>query len=1046
MSGGCSPICKIEVGLPRSLAAGATWGEITIEQVVGSEGTGMAITAAPGMFIGMTLDIEGPDFAIDLSETQLGQFGFEVGGPIILREVVPTDGTANKAKASAHSVYYSSSTGNIDYNVQIRQPDGRYRVRGVGDVTVDPPVVDTDLRCPITQTWQRSRLLGLYDGNGDGFTDIEEFRAALTHKVPMCCSENCPYPLLSGSQERSECDFEVQRFFPGIDQLPTDDVGKSRYGRITNGELVRALQNVSNTALFPGCYDYIAVRTTPASGATRASVGLKLSSKTADATMVASPTAGTATDAIVTKIKPPTMKLDFGSATMLRDLANEFGRQGDVKADLFLTVVIGSGPGLPASSFVYTTRPMLFTMVDPAYMALVGASSLLPTLKTVSIGFTYGPEFYTDGGMNLDALVPQTGPYADARSNGAVITYRDLLKLQTYEQLGTALTPSGQSSLKGLLVRIAPDANNLRYHRYYRLADYMAVGPGGTFDTGRASTIYTEAAQQINLTESEDTIEVEFTDLAAQGNLVFQLNLLISGLLGLAISLVASAAVRAAIIVRKKELMVSLQTGTKQGGSASTKMAKSDPQAALLKIDVRSGWFRAAELPLEVISILFPYRSVCFNSLRKFWTSRIDEFDHKGKDPLDAGNLYVHETAVPYVDFLIEYERFCKINHLKYEDDSAEIRKFIYLQTPASVSWFKYNCTSLCKATNGNADDAKTQHEPQHEHPDQGITNRVIFAVSGLQLNAKLIQLMREILDLVEEDDHNADNNNIAQAQISNLIKRHDGVKFNAPMLMNEKEAMIGEQLDQLETVLRLNRSFDELIRTKWTSRRASGIRKQRVKAVAERKEALLKSLNDTTNYTSQKLTDRPLSKEKGCKVTLGYLAHACAINGDSSSTVSINDFATGMAIFSKFARVFELLLDPKDDYTPGGTYWDMPKLRYKTKRSFPAVSYTEKQQKRQLKLGLFQHPRYNEWLAGLKIGDDETGWGIKLNAGRRMFIYGATLRDESDRAVTWLYVKEVIIDALVQLLYVMLPGMVLLFAAFRAHFVYLQSTVRGRC
>ena len=66
------------------------------------------------------------------------------------------------------------------------------------------------------------------------------------------------------------------------------------------------------------------------------------------------------------------------------------------------------------------------------------------------------------------------------------------------------------------------------------------------------------------------------------------------------------------------------------------------------------------------LSAAASYRGVCFNSLRKFWTSRIKEFDHEGKDPLDAGNLYVHETAVPYVDFLIEYERFCKINHLTY--------------------------------------------------------------------------------------------------------------------------------------------------------------------------------------------------------------------------------------------------------------------------------------------------------------------------------------------------------------------------------------------
>jgi len=56
-----------------------------------------------------------------------------------------------------------------------------------------------------------------------------------------------------------------------------------------------------------------------------------------------------------------------------------------------------------------------------------------------------------------------------------------------------------------------------------------------------------------------------------------------------------------------------------------------------------------------------------YNSLRKFWTSRIKEIaTPDGEDPLEDG--YVHERAVPYAEFVHEYGRFCSINRLKLED------------------------------------------------------------------------------------------------------------------------------------------------------------------------------------------------------------------------------------------------------------------------------------------------------------------------------------------------------------------------------------------
>ena len=70
-------------------------------------------------------------------------------------------------------------------------------------------------------------------------------------------------------------------------------------------------------------------------------------------------------------------------------------------------------------------------------------------------------------------------PKADSRASGAEISYRDLLKLQTYQQLTAALTPPGQLKIKGQLVRIAADAQQQRHHTYYTLVDGVSADAAG---------------------------------------------------------------------------------------------------------------------------------------------------------------------------------------------------------------------------------------------------------------------------------------------------------------------------------------------------------------------------------------------------------------------------------------------------------------------------------------------------------------------------------------------------------------------------------------
>ena len=90
-----------------------------------------------GCFVGVLGVAPGGNTAVDLSHAQLRSFTFFVAGPVTLHNVTQAGGSSGTASASKHSVYYSSPAADVDYTVQIRQPDGRWQIRGVGDaVTV----------------------------------------------------------------------------------------------------------------------------------------------------------------------------------------------------------------------------------------------------------------------------------------------------------------------------------------------------------------------------------------------------------------------------------------------------------------------------------------------------------------------------------------------------------------------------------------------------------------------------------------------------------------------------------------------------------------------------------------------------------------------------------------------------------------------------------------------------------------------------------------------------------------------------------------------
>lgn len=531
-------------------------------------------------------------------------------------------------------------------------------------------VLDTDpaTRCPAdTSSKALRRLVSYYDLNADNYVSIEEFRETVLQKVPMCCSSNCPLPLETGRQQAGECDTLVAAFFPLVGSYPVDNEGRSRYGQLLNSEFVAAIANYSDTALSPACYDLVTLADTSTSGGTTAAFSLTLAAPQGDVDMAYVPAATAASGAtqIMTKDPPVTMKLDRASAEVLRALGIKYGDRNENHHDVYLNVIADRGPLVADDYFVYSSRPVLLTSMNPALLKMVGANALVPDILTVTVHFNLGPEFYQNETIDLDAVVPTSGDNADIRVDGINITYRELIKVQTYAQLTQALTPPGQLLIKGKLVRITEhDGSGAgARHKFYTLADGLRVDSAGFITQYGISNNYDEDATYFT---PALIVETEYVGLYDDGLWVIGLNIAIASILALMLFFAASTYTKALIRMRHREHHIAAATNSRYQSVDGQELK------GVMKVDVKSKWFNPFELPLEVLNVVVPYRQILFDSLRKFWTTRIELVPAADLDP--SIPIESKLRSIPYGDFMDSYQQYCFHHRLKAIENHMEIR------------------------------------------------------------------------------------------------------------------------------------------------------------------------------------------------------------------------------------------------------------------------------------------------------------------------------------------------------------------------------------
>ena len=1050
----CKSMCQISVVLPPSLPPGTSWGTISIRQLAidvdaetGAKAYGFAVTAEPGVTIGANLKIVGANARVDLSSAKLGPFFISVAGPVALRNVSTVRNSSGTVITSKHSIFYSTSDTNTHHTANLRQPDGRYQVRTSGQVTVGELQTSPADRCSVGTAGALGKLTGVYDENNNGFVTVDEVRSTVTTKLPMCCSTNCPLALQADWQKALECDGLVSQFFPDLDSLPS----AGRYHRLSSNDFVRAVEALNNTAFYPACTDSVTLQATDAfTGTTPIARALTLRAKAGDVIMehhgaASGGGAANQADAVVAKAVPGSMRLDDGTAAHLRALANVYGNR-NVAKPLYVVIYVHRGPWLPTETFVWSTRPIYLTHVNPAYLHLVGASSLLPEMQMVHARFTLGPEFYK-GGIDLTQTVPQTGPDADLRADGLNITYRDMIQIQTYAALKTALTPLGQLRIKGELARIEAAPKWGQELKYWTLDGGWTVAGNGdlVYGSGDTSMLYSESADSDAVSP---TIEARVQAQMDASIVLIGLAMTIAVILALTILVVLSAYLKTMIRVRHRDFKIMTQTAS----------PLTDPNHARSSVDINSPWFIGFELPLEMLDILVPYRRFMYNGMRKFWTDRISTDVCTKSRVVDLSN---DQRAIPYTDFIARYQMFCFSRRLRLEADAMKIRKFL-LVGKHDTMLVNFDLNSLSELfTSPNELEARSAAR-EVTAPPISIKHGNVRSLVGIGVLADKIKAMANLIS------------NKTEFHEIRLSKGHlSSVRafFKGSVCPSVSEPRFALLLD----VFAMNPGFrikleDKVENAKKTGNAISTLNfiHRRNFVVGLHENACQRRYALVEDLIMRQFGSADISAIQGGRVLKMFLVHCCSfdyniesgrqaqhrprasVDGDmrsnmqtsSSDYVLAAEFAEAMDVFREFCQLYEL----EDEYdifaSPDGLgtkaadgRWTMPvhgATIFETKKlTHPEMPSSRGEIQGEMSLQIYEDDRLNNFMEQL---------GVTQALRRRRYIVGAKWGEPTD-SMSPIFIKEAVIDAFIQLLYVCAPGILIISVAYQAQLTFARTT-----
>ena len=119
--------------------------------------------------------------------------------------------------------------------------------------------------------------------------------------------------------------------------------------------------------------------------------------------------------------------------------------------------------------------------LEPAYLAFVGGFSLLPEIKVMDVFFTAGQQQYA-------ASYNYSAPVYVGTGKDKVLTYNsEKLESQVFAKLYAALTPPGQTNIRGKLMHLEKKEHHQGIGRAYQYKERTMVDKQD--NTARAASI-----------------------------------------------------------------------------------------------------------------------------------------------------------------------------------------------------------------------------------------------------------------------------------------------------------------------------------------------------------------------------------------------------------------------------------------------------------------------------------------------------------------------------------------------------------------------------
>lgn len=219
------------------------------------------------------LVVRGEVISVEASNPVVKSMDVRVGrGSINLNNVsiFEAGAAACHLQTQSGNVHFTAS-GNVNYTLGARQPNGRYALKAHGGTNPFSNVdTDPETACGLTNPAAQRKVIAYYDQNGDGLVTVVEFKSVIQESIPMCCSSLCPTAFMWPFQKAADCDNFATDIFSDVASLPLDPTGRSRYGQLTAQDFFTRLVNLNDTGFINLCRDQASLESDSTTTATMA--------------------------------------------------------------------------------------------------------------------------------------------------------------------------------------------------------------------------------------------------------------------------------------------------------------------------------------------------------------------------------------------------------------------------------------------------------------------------------------------------------------------------------------------------------------------------------------------------------------------------------------------------------------------------------------------------------------------------------------------------------------------------------------------------------